>query len=215
MSLTATLAAGGLLGARHALEADHLAAVATLVDDEDDRPGLVGTSWGVGHSLPVVALGLLLVGLGVRVPEPLFGAFEALVGVILVALGVYTLLDVFDVLGVERHSHGGADGTHRHLRLGSTLLGTSHRHGHGGGFLVGVVHGVAGSGVLVIALASTAPTVDAAVAFLGGFALLSTVTMGVVAHAWGIAISAGLTRILRATAGLFSVALGVALVAGL
>lgn len=184
MSLTATLAAGGLLGARHALEADHLAAVATLVDDEDDRPGLVGTSWGVGHSLPVVALGLLLVGLGVRVSEPLFGAFEALVGVILVALGVYTLLDVFDVLGVERHAHGEADGTHRHLRLGSTLLGTSHRHGHGGGFL-------------------------------GGFAPLSTVTMGVVAHAWGIAVSAGLTRILRATAGLFSVALGVALVAGL
>jgi hypothetical protein len=214
MSLTATLVAGGVLGARHALEADHLAAVATLVNDEDDRPGLVGTSWGVGHSMPVVALGLLLVGLGVRVPEPLFGAFEALVGVILVVLGGYTLLDV---VGVERHTHDEDDGesAHRHLRFGDALLGVSHRHGHGGGFLVGVVHGVAGSGVLVIALASTVPTVDAAVAFLGGFAVLSTVTMAVVAHLWGVALSAGLTRILRATAGLFSVGLGVALVAGL
>lgn len=208
MSLTAPLVAGGLLGVRHAVEADHLAAVATLVDDEDDRPGLVGTSWGVGHALPVVALGLLLVGMGVRVSDGTFGAFEALVGVVLVGLGGYTLLDV---VGVERHVHGDGDAGHLHLRVGDALFGHSHRHGRGGGFLVGVVHGVAGSGVLVVALASTAPTVDAAVAFLGGFAVLSTVTMAVVAHLWGVVLSAGQTRYLRGAAGLFSVVLGLAL----
>ena len=49
MSLFAALAAGGAIGARHALETDHLAAIATLVDDEStDRPGLVG-----GHCIPV------------------------------------------------------------------------------------------------------------------------------------------------------------------
>ncbi|MFB6161443.1 MAG: high-affinity nickel-transporter protein [Haloferacaceae archaeon] len=210
MSLT-TLLAGGLLGVRHAVEPDHLAAVATLVDDEAERPGLVGTSWGVGHSLPVVAIGLVLVALGVRVPEPLFGAFELLVGLVLVALGGVTLLDV---VGVERHAHDEGGHGHRHLRLGDALVGVSHRHGRGGGFLVGVLHGVAGSGVLVVAMASAAPTVGAAVAFLGAFAVLSTGTMGVVAHLWGVALSAGLAPVLRGAAGAGSVALGALLLAG-
>ena len=57
---------GGLFGVRHAFEADHVAAVATLVED-DDRPVTAGLAWGVGHCLPVLALGGLFLALGVWV----------------------------------------------------------------------------------------------------------------------------------------------------
>jgi high-affinity nickel permease len=55
MTLTTALVTGAVLGVRHSLEADHLAAIATLVDDETtDDPGIVGACWGVGHALPIV-----------------------------------------------------------------------------------------------------------------------------------------------------------------
>lgn len=45
MSLTTAVVAGALVGVRHSLEADHLAAISTLVNDgKTDRPGIVGTS---------------------------------------------------------------------------------------------------------------------------------------------------------------------------
>jgi len=71
MSLVAALVGGGAVGVGHALEANHLTAVATLVDERRgaDEPRGVGASWGVGHSIPVVALGALFAALGVRLPR--------------------------------------------------------------------------------------------------------------------------------------------------
>jgi high-affinity nickel permease len=64
-----SLLAGGAIGVTHALELDHLAAVATLVEEDTDRQGLVGASWGVGHTIPIAAIGLAFVLLGLQLPE--------------------------------------------------------------------------------------------------------------------------------------------------
>lgn len=205
MSLLAALVAGGVVGVRHALETDHLAAVATLVEGETND-GYVGASWGIGHSVPIVALGLLFVALGVRLPTAVTWLFEAVVGAVLVALGVRMLAGVLGVATVERHDHGG--GAHAHLQLGTRSLGDGHVHLDGDSFAVGLVHGVAGSGALVVGLVATVPTVDAALAFLVAFALLSTLTMGTVSLVWGRALETGLTDHLKAAAALAGIGAG-------
>ena len=210
MSVATALVAGSVVGVGHALEADHLAAVATLVDDEGTgRDGLVGASWGVGHALPVVALGVTFVALGVRLPESVTTLFEAIVGVALVVLGARMLADVLDI--VESHAHDDV-GVHRHLRVGPLSVGGSHRHLDADGMAIGVLHGLAGSGALVVALVSAAPTFDAAVAFLASFSLLSVLTMAAVSALWGRTLGTGLANYLKGGAGVVGVAVGVRLV---
>ncbi|MFB6101039.1 MAG: high-affinity nickel-transporter protein [Haloplanus sp.] len=215
MSLVAAAVAGGTLGARHALEADHLAAVATLVEgdgattgtDAPPWPGLVGASWGVGHTLPIAALGLAVLGLGVRLPDSITTLFEGLVGLVLAVLGARMLATA---LGWRDHSHDGRS-LHTHLRIGRLSLGGSHTHLHGDSVLVGALHGVAGSGVIVIALVSAAPDLPTATSFLGAFAGCSTLTMAAVSALWDRTLATGGRRSLRGVAGAVGVGVGLLL----
>ena len=156
MTGASIIAAGAVLGVRHALEADHLAAVATLVRDGGDRSSLVGASWGLGHSLPIVALGLGLVTLGIRPPAVVTALFEVLVGVVLLVLGARLLWTLARGDLATRHDHG--DGDHVHLSVGDLSFGLTHLHLDGDSFLVGVLHGFVGTGTLVVLLVAAAPS---------------------------------------------------------
>ncbi|KAB1188174.1 MULTISPECIES: sulfite exporter TauE/SafE family protein [Haloferax] len=207
MALASALVAGGVIGIRHALEADHLAAVATMVED-DGNPSLVGASWGVGHSIPIVVVGLLFVALGVRLPESVTHFFELAVGAILVVLGGRMLFRAADVPVPTLRDHNHGDREHRHLSLGDVALGTKHTHVHDESFAVGVFHGFAGSGALVIAMVSAAPGMGQAVAFLTAFSLLTVATMATVSTLWGRSMDIGGTRLLRAVAGVVGIVVG-------
>jgi len=198
--------AGAVLGVRHSFEPDHLAAVVNLVDEEEEnRSAAVGALWGAGHSLPVALSGAALLALGVRVPDSVAGWFELVAGAVLVYLGLRTVLDVFSV---ERHEHDG--GEHTHLSLGPVALGGTHSHYEKESFLVGIVHGLAGSGLVVVLVTPTVPTTSAAVGFLAAFAVASVVAMGVLSYLWGAVL--GFEKHapkVRAAAGVASVAVGV------
>jgi len=209
VSLVAAAVAGGALGARHALETDHLAAIVTLVDDDPSRPGLVGASWGVGHTLPIAALGASFLLLGVRLPPSITALFESVVGLVLVALGVRMLAGV---LGYREHDHG-THPLHGHLQVGDLSLGGGHVHLHGDSFLVGALHGVAGSGALVVALVAAAPDLPTGVAFLAAFGVGSVLTMAAASAVWGRTLDAGARRALRGLAGVVGVAVGCLLLA--
>lgn len=201
------LAAGALIGIRHALETDHLAAIATLVKDDTERPTFVGASWGIGHSIPIAVLGLLFVGLGIQLPESVTKLFEVFVGFLLIFLGVRMLWTISQ--GVRSHDHG--HGPHSHFDLGDVSFGFTHHHFDDESFLVGIIHGFAGSGALVIALVSTAPTVTSAVTFLAAFSLLSIVTMALVTFVWGKTLDTSFATYLKGVAGLFGIAIGLLL----
>ncbi|AXG09089.1 urease accessory protein UreH domain-containing protein [Haloplanus rubicundus] len=209
MSLVAAAVAGGALGARHALETDHLAAIVTLVDDDPSRPGLVGASWGVGHTLPIAALGVTFLLLGVRLPTSVTALFEGVVGVVLVYLGARMLAGV---LGYREHDHG-THPLHGHLQVGDLSLGGGHVHLHGDSVLVGALHGVAGSGALVVALVAAAPDLPTGVAFLAAFGVGSVLTMAAASAVWGRSLDAGARRTLRGLAGVVGVAVGCLLLA--
>jgi hypothetical protein len=175
---------GLAVGMRHALEPDHLAAVGTLVAERPRARGaaLVGASWGLGHSLALCAIGGLLLALRVTMPPWLEATFEGLVAVMLVALGGRALVRAVRLgrsgqAARTSHQHGHVahahDGPMGHLHLGRLTLATRP-------LLVGLVHGVAGSGALTaLALAAT-PSVGGGLLYMACFAIGSILGMATV-----------------------------------
>ena len=210
MSVVAALAAGAAIGVRHSFEPDHVAAVATLVDDDStDRAGLVGTSWGIGHSIPIALVALAFLLAGRRLPEVVTTLFEVLAGAILVYLGARML---YRLVEVTEHTHDGH--THAHVGLGSLSLGATHSHRADESFLVGLVHGLAGSGAFVVVLVTTAPTLGTGLVLLAAFCLASIATMGALTLLWGRVLDTGARKFLQAGAALASLAIGSALILG-
>lgn len=161
MTLTSILALGFLLGMRHALEADHLAAVATLATRSRSvgQTVLQGVAWGTGHALTLMLFGGTVLVLGLAVPERAAQALELAVGVMLVVLGADVLYRLWRE-GVHFHAHRHADGVehfhaHSHRNDRAPHDPARHEHPHparfpGRALLVGMVHGMAGSAALIL-----------------------------------------------------------------
>lgn len=122
-----------------------------------------------------------------------------------------------DALGTSLLRHvrtedAGESGTRRlHLTIGGRRLGIAHSRADGESFSVGIVHGLAGSGGVVVALAATAPTVFSGAGFLAGFSVATSVSMAAASWGWGRVV--GRTNSLRTVAGVASVTVGVLLFA--
>jgi high-affinity nickel-transport protein len=122
-SLATALGLGLLLGLRHALDADHIAAVSTLVARERGlaRSCLLGAFWGAGHTLALLGAGGAVIAFKLTITPGLEDALERMVGVVLVLLGGHVLLRGLGGLLVQgrEHTHDGIAHRHPHLRLGS------------------------------------------------------------------------------------------------
>src|SRR4029453_13571405 len=81
---------GSLLGMRHALEPDHLAAVSTLVTGERStiKAAWLGACWGFGHTLTLLAGGPLVGAFGAEMPAAAADVFELGVAIMLIGLGL-------------------------------------------------------------------------------------------------------------------------------
>jgi sulfite exporter TauE/SafE len=220
-SLIAALGLGFLLGVRHALEADHVAAVSTFVSQERSvlRSCLRGTFWGLGHALALLGAGVAVVAFKLQVTPELERGLERVVAVVLVGLGGHVLIRTLSAVSLHRHehSHGSAPHSHLHVHLGEA---GEHRHAHlwrsaPQPLLMGLLHGLAGSGVLVLIVLTTMPSAAAAAVYLLVFALGSTAGMLLLSGLIGVpfALTAGCSRTLstalQAVVGACSILVGV------
>jgi ABC-type nickel/cobalt efflux system permease component RcnA len=217
------LSLGFLLGLRHALDADHLAAVSTMVSEQPSlrSSGFIGLCWGFGHTATLLAVGLTVIALRINVPEPVTQWFEVAVGGMLVLLGV----SLGWRLWTERwHSHRHEHGGRLHLHFHRHLADPSHGHVHWGQasvkpVLVGMVHGLAGSAALVVLALATVRTAWEGIAYVLVFGLGSIVGMTLLAAVIGLplALSMSVGRwagvAVRGLASLASVGLGLAILA--
>jgi hypothetical protein len=153
---------GLLQGMRHALEPDHLVAVSTLAGEARGPRGglLLGACWGVGHTIALLVVGVMLALLRTTLPERLAIGFELLVSLMLLGLGARALLRA----RVLMQEAGSKPHPHRHLGRSHVHPGYA-RHVHLGArafalrpLAVGVVHGLAGSGALTVWLLAGFPT---------------------------------------------------------
>ncbi len=176
--LTASLGLGFVLGVRHALDPDHVVAIGTLVA-RHGRPqdGLrAGALWGLGHSVTVLAVGLAISLLGLRVTGTMERAVDLLVAVMLVALGVAALRapkpsSPSPPLAVEVTGRGSHD--HDHDQGDSQEASPSRWRP----VLVGTIHGLAGSAAVSVLAMTTLPTRSSAMIYLALFGFGTTLAM--------------------------------------
>lgn len=116
------LATAAMLGCLHALEVDHMVAVTTFVSRRPTAAAVrFGLRWGLGHSLAVLAAGGLLLATGLRWPARLDASGEALVGLMLFALGGWALASARKLHLHSSQEHGGH--AHLHLHAGGPRVG--------------------------------------------------------------------------------------------
>ncbi|MEZ5666019.1 MAG: urease accessory protein [Alphaproteobacteria bacterium] len=179
---------GLVMGMQHAIEADHVAAVASIAAGERSPRRIVahGVVWGAGHAVTLLVFVGLLVVLGGSVPPALADALEFAVGVLLVGFGVRVLVRLIrDRVHFHVHRHGdGQTHLHAHSHAGESRRHdpASHRHHHPPGlplqtFLVGVMHGLAGSAALLMLTATTVGSPGLSIGYVAVFGLGSIAGM--------------------------------------
>ncbi len=153
---------GLLVGLRHAFEPDHLTAVSTLIGETHDvRHGaLLGVLWGLGHTISLVVVGMILAFVGAELPPRAGTAFELAVAVMLVLLGARAL--AVALRGDHGHAHG------------PTVVGRRWRP-----FAVGLIHGLAGSGALTALVFAQLPGTGARIVYIGLFGAGSIAGMAI------------------------------------
>src|SRR2546428_8386264 len=222
-----TLAFGFVLGLRHALDADHIAAVAALTGSRDGLRRAVanGLSWGFGHALTIGVAGLVAIALRSAVPERLALAFEFAAGLMLIVLGLIALRGALrDRVHVHEHRHDDVAHVHLHFHTAPHHSGVvaAHRHPHPfrfalRPFLVGSVHGLAGSAALALLVLTAVPSVPAGCMYLLVFGAGTTAGMALMSLVLGAPFviarrrALWLSSALRSAAGLGRLGIGLTL----
>jgi ABC-type nickel/cobalt efflux system permease component RcnA len=132
-NLASLLFLGFFLGMRHATDADHVVAIATIVSRQRTLRGsaLIGGAWGVGHTLTILVVGGAIILFGVVIPARVGLAMEFAVGIMLVLLGLLTLTGIGRVIR-EAAGAGTALSGHLHAHNHTAhLYPHDHAHAHG------------------------------------------------------------------------------------
>jgi hypothetical protein len=208
---------GFALGLRHATEADHLAAVSTIVSEKKGlmSASIVGGLWGVGHTIALFAVGLVVILLKLQISESLEAKLESVVGVMLVILGINAIRKILssNKIHAHAHEHGGHRHTHIHTHIDEGSEASHHRFGPRS-VIVGMVHGLAGSGALMFIILPLIPSPLVALAYIVVFGVGSIGGMMMMSFLLGLPLhfTAGrfdlMNKGIRWCAGLFSVGLG-------
>ena len=184
------LGIGLIFGLKHALDADHLAAVSTIVSESRSlaSSAVIGALWGLGHTIALLASGVAIILLHVEIGPRVALALEFCVALMLVGLGANALRKLArgGHIHLHAHEHHGYVHVHPHVHDAAPEP-TAHTH-HGlqlglRPLLVGMVHGLAGSAAIMLLVLSTIPSRLVGLAYIatfgigsiGGMVLMSTV----------------------------------------
>ena len=188
----AFLSLGFVIGMAHALEADHLAAVAAMSSRKTGRRALMarGAIWGLGHTLSLFLICSVVVVLGLGISGRVEARLEMIVGVMIALLGVRLLWKMRrERIHLHVHSHGDAQHLHLHSHADDTVVheDSAHDHAHRREqvmtFGIGLLHGAAGSAGLLVLTVATTQTVGQAILYfvvfgigsMAGMAALTTI----------------------------------------
>ncbi|MDR3218411.1 MAG: hypothetical protein LBU22_05430 [Dysgonamonadaceae bacterium] len=181
-------------GLLHAFEADHVLAVTNIVSQRSTiLPAIKdGIFWGLGHTSTIFLIGIIMILFKVNIPDSSFFYFEAGVGLMLMLIASYRLYVFFrdEEIIVHKHHHEHA-GANKHLHAHVNLSGKNlHKTSYG----IGIVHGLAGSGALVVLIMTQIESVASSLLYLVIFGLGSIIGMSVIAGVFSVPFSKKLIR---------------------
>jgi high-affinity nickel permease len=218
-SYATILGIGFLLGLRHALDTDHLAAVSTVLAERPSllASGAVGLWWGIGHTLTLLLIGSIVLAWGLQIPAEFEFIAESGVGILLIVLGGMLALKLYrERWHVHSHHHDGQS----HVHLHSHQQANDHRHRHWmtesiRPLCIGMAHGLAGSAALMLMILTTTTGVASGLLSIFIFGLGSIAGMMVIGMTisipviWSRSISRRLFVGVQGFASLASVLVGV------
>ena len=228
----AALALGFLLGLKHATDADHIVAVSTIVGRYRNvwRGIWVGASWGLGHTIPLLIIGVIVLIFKQTVLDQysaLAPILEFGVGIMLVILGTQVFWNVTrGRLHLHEHEHDNKPHFHihgSHSKEESTVDESTHGFFHFGkpifrfrSFTIGFVHGLAGSAAIMIILLPTLASLWTGIGYLVIFGLGTVLSMGLLTVILSIpfAVTSGNQKLnlgITIAAGIASVVFGIVL----
>jgi len=221
---TLVMGLGLVVGIQHAFEPDHVSAISTqmlkskfdkkpikqLIKQSITKSSILGAVWGAGHTTTLVLIGFLVYALAITIHDHIFSGFEFAVGIMLVLLGITTIFNK-KIQFKHKHPHQHKDGTlhfdeHNHDD-------SNHGHTHKS-YLIGLVHGLAGSGSLVVLGSVALDDVGMILGFIMIFGVGSIIGMVLVGSLMGIPFAfankiTSMQKIFKYTAGIFSLIIGI------
>ena len=221
MSAFAILGGGFVIGLRHALDADHLAAVSAIVTDRKSlwTSSIVGGLWGVGHTMSLLFVGSAVIFLKVGISESVEAYLEAAVGAMLVLLGLNVLRKLLAAERIHAHEHSHEGHIHAHIHVHEPGETPAAHHGFSPrSVIVGMVHGLAGSAGLMLLVLPTIELPSLALLFILIFGIGSIGGMMAMSLLMGLPLYLTASRFelvnkgLRVIAGVFSLLWGAVLI---
>ena len=228
LNLLAVLSIGLVFGLKHATEVDHVVAITTIVSRHKNvfRSAIVGALWGAGHTASLLIIGVIVLSLRVAIPESVSGWLEFGVALMIIALGVSALWRATRTnreVHVHQHSHDGLSHTHVHFHEHENKHNPSSRTAHSHAVsrigrkpvLVGMMHGLAGSGALTLLVLTQIHSSLLGILYVATFGLGSIVGMLLMSGLIGLpfAFTSGrLTHLhqrLQTLAAIFSICFGI------
>lgn len=229
MDLTSTITLlifGFVLGLKHAIEADHLAAVSTIVTGRKSvlSASLVGGLWGVGHTISLLAAGIVVLLFHFEISQRTEQTLEFCVALMLIVLGADALRRLIRGGQIHVHTHKHADRVHFHPHSheaetahdGVKVPNHDHRETKIGirPLVIGMVHGLAGSGALMLLVLTTITSPLVGLTYIFIFGIGSVGGMMLMSLLLGLPLQLTAKRFtgiefgLRAIAGVFSLGFG-------
>jgi sulfite exporter TauE/SafE len=221
LSTFSVLMIGFVLGLQHATEADHLAAVSTIVSEKKNllTASIVGGLWGIGHTISLFGVGMLVIFLKLQISETIEARLEACVGLMLVVLGLNALRKLFQASKVHVHAHEHDGHRHAHIHThADDRRDESHHRLSPRSVAIGMVHGLAGSAALMLLVVPTINSPALALLYILIFGIGSIGGMMAMSFLIGLPFhfTAGrfdvLNRGIRLVAGVFSLGLGFSII---
>jgi high-affinity nickel permease len=221
LSIFSIMLIGFLLGLRHATEADHLAAVSTIVSEKKNlfASSIVGGLWGLGHTISLFVVGLVVIFLKLQISPEIEAKLEAVVGVMLVLLGLNALRKLY--LARNSHLHAHEHEGHKHLHVhshGEKIDEKWHHNLSPRSVVIGMVHGLAGSAALMLLVVPTIKSPLIAVSYILVFGIGSIGGMMLMSFLVGLPFHftakkfVSYNKLIRFAAAVFSFGLGLTII---
>lgn len=214
-----------LLGFRHGIDSDHVAAIADMVGAESQRNKQLrmGILYALGHGSIVLTMGLIALFLGSRLPEGVLASMEFLVGLSLLVLGAFILYSIFSQRNnykYESRVEIVSKWIHRALNKEGKLNLSVSKVGFIGAFVIGIVHGIGAETPTQVMLITSSVGLDNVIAATMQLVLF---TIGVLfasiaityAASWGFMKARFRKKIyfiLGSVTGIYSVWLGITII---
>lgn len=226
-SILVLLGLGLVFGLKHATEVDHVVAVSAIVSEQRNllRSAFVGALWGIGHTASLIVVGIIVLALRVTIPSAVASWLEFCVALMIIGLGISALVRALrrraDV-HMHQHKHDGVAHIHLHFHeQGTEHKGQTSSHSHAISrlglkpFLVGAMHGLAGSAVLTLAVLTQINSVTLGLLYLSVFGFGSICGMLLMSGLIGLPFALTARRVSGAHYGLQTIAGAASIIFGL